>query len=193
MKIKLLKKIFITSTLCVAIMIPSIQGVRANDGAPKEELVAVPISYKLHWSQPFVDKLIEEYKVEEFFKEKDLSEVIKAEEFAELVKLTIDSGYVGQVESVSREMIIQEATRIWADNTKNNLDEIAIIKMIIYSDAMDIDAKYMHGVYVAYMKDIAKGKGNQRFDPKAEITYGELATLLCNTDAAIQKELEKII
>ena len=40
------------------------------------------------------------------------------------------------------------------------------------------------------MKGIAKGKDARVFDPKAEVTYGELAALICNTARAIESELE---
>lgn len=40
------------------------------------------------------------------------------------------------------------------------------------------------------MKGIAKGKEESIFAPKAQVTYGELAALICNTIKAIDAELD---
>ena len=191
MRFRILKKIILTCTLCAALIISTMDGVSSKE-VVTEEFVAVPISMRLHWAQPFVDKIINKYDVQDFFEQKDLNETIRVDDFVELVKRTINPEYDGELSSISRESVVYEATKIWAALTNNNLDEMPIIKMLIYSDTTDIELEYMHGVYVAWMKDIAKGKGNRIFDPKADFTYGELATLICNTDVAIEKELGEI-
>lgn len=91
---------------------------------------------------------------------------------------------------MTREAIVHELTKIWAEKTGQDLDEIATIKMIIYSDTDQIDAKYNHSITVAYMHKIAKGRDNRIFDPKANVTYGEAATLIMNLKNAIESQLK---
>jgi len=61
--------------------------------------------------------------------------------------------------------------------------------MLIYTDISEITPEYIHNIYIAYMHNIAKGKGAGIFDPKNRVTYGELAALITNTIKAIEKEL----
>lgn len=149
----------------------------------------MPINYvSKHWSETYIDKLLVDFKVDEIFKDKNLDSYITVEDFNKAVKLVIDENYNGTQKLVSREAIVNELTKIWAEKVGEDLDNISIIKMIIYSDTTDIDVEYQHGVHVAYMKDIAKGKGNGVFDPNTNVTYGELAVLLNNTKLAVEKE-----
>ncbi len=78
---------------------------------------------------------------------------------------------------------------MWVQKTGQIPEKIPVIDMIIYSDREDIDSKYRNSITVAHMKGIAKGKQARLFDPKAGVTFGELAALIYNTQNAIQNEL----
>lgn len=142
----------------------------------------------VHWAQKFIDELALEHDLESVFKDKNLNAYITAEDFQKVVRLVIDEEYEGTPDSLLREAIVYEFTRLWADQVGTNLDEIATIKMIIYIDTDKIDSKYNHAITVAYMKDIARGRGQGIFDPKTKTTYGELATLAYFTDKAIKAD-----
>ena len=62
--------------------------------------------------------------------------------------------------------------------------------MIVYVDMEEINPKYNHSITVAYMKDIAEGKGFGMFVPKAKVTYGEAAAMIAKLETAIKKEVE---
>jgi hypothetical protein len=144
----------------------------------------------VHWAQKFIDELALEHDMDQVFKNIDLNAYITIEDFQKTVRLVIDEEYEGTPDSLLRESIVYEFTRLWAEKTGTNLDEIATIKMIIYMDTAEIDSKYNHAITVAYMKDIARGRGQGIFDPKTKTTYGELATLAYFTDKAIKAETE---
>ncbi len=143
-----------------------------------------------HWSQKFLDELALKHDISSIFEGKDLNAFITIEDFQKAIRLFIDEEYEGSPDSVAREAIVYEFTRLWASKTGNNLDEIMTIKMLIYADTDKIDAKYKHAITVAYMKDIARGRGQGIFDPKTNTTYGELATLVYFTDKAISESNE---
>ena len=140
-----------------------------------------------HWSQKFIDELKKQADIDSILKDNDLNSFITIEDFQKAAKLFIDEEYEGTPDSIAREAIVYEFTRIWADKAGMNLDEIMTIKMLIYADTEKIDAKYNHAITVAYMKDIARGRGHGIFDPKTGTTYGELATLVYFTDKAINE------
>ncbi len=151
----------------------------------------MPISMEYnHWADKYVDQLDMEYEMEDFFKDKDLNAKISPEDFENLVQKTLKEDFEYMEEIITRERAVFEFTKIWAEKTGQDLDNIATIKMIIYADTEEIDAKYNHAVTVAYMKNIAKGRGERIFDPNAELTYGEAATLVVNSKNAVKKELE---
>lgn len=155
------------------------------------DVEVVPISYQMkHWSEVFIDQLSKNYDVKDVFGGKDLNSAIEATDFQNLAKLVLDKDYSGTPGSVTRESIVHELMQMWADKTGKELDKIAVIKMLIYDDLGQVDSKYYQSVMVAYMKDIAKGKGGGIFDPKAGVTYGELAALVFNTAQSIEKEKE---
>jgi hypothetical protein len=141
-----------------------------------------------HWAQKYIDELGLEYDMDSVFKDADLNDFITTEDFQKAVRLFFDENYEGSPDSTLREAVVYEFTRLWAEKTGISLDEIATIKMIIYTDTEEIDPKYNHAITIAYMKDIAKGRGYGIFDPKTKTTYGELATLLYNTEKAIKAE-----
>lgn len=187
MKGKLFGKIAITGALCALLMFPSFAQNTTESIKPIGNISSETAKLN-HWAEPYIDQLSTIYGVDSVFKDKSLNAAIDMDDFKNLVNLVIDGSYEGTPDSITREALVYESARIWANNTGNNLDEIATIKMIIYSDTERIDSKYNHGITVAYMKNIAKGKGNRIFDPKAPTTYGELATIVYNTSKAISEE-----
>jgi len=143
-----------------------------------------------HWSQKFLDELALEHDINSIFDGKDLNAFITVEDFQKAIRLFIDEEYDGTPDSIAREAIVYEFTRLWASKAGIDLDDIATIKMLIYADTDKIDAKYNHAITVAYMKDIARGRGQGIFDPKTNTTYGELATLVYFTDKAISQSID---
>jgi len=193
MKNNKLKNVIITGALCTFLVTPVfVHGEQIRTIAADIDKV-ITFSHKPdHWAKPYVDELTDKYKITSVFEAKDLNSAIKLEDFKTLVKL-IDSNYEGIPDSLTREDVVYELTKIWAEKTGQVLESIPVIEMLIYSDTDKIDAKYNHSIMVAYMKGIAKGKDARVFDPKANVTYGELATLICNTTKAIENEKQPII
>ena len=190
---KSLKNSIIAGALCTVLTVPLFAQAASIQPIPADAIKAAPISYKLkHWSETYIDQLSKNHDVDFVFKGKNLNAPIKLEDFQSLVKLIIDEEYVGTPDSLAREAVVYELAKIWAEKTGKDLDNIAVIKMIIYSDTGKIDAKYNHGVTVAYMKKIAQGVGSRIFNPKPDVTYGELATLISNTVIAIENELKPV-
>ncbi|MFP4697326.1 MAG: BsuPI-related putative proteinase inhibitor [Eubacteriales bacterium] len=189
MKKSFLGKTIFLGSLCSLLVIPSF----AQDVEPRlidEDSEINPIRHEIgHWAEPYVNQLSSSFDVKNVFEETDLNNAITESDFKELVKLIIDEDYDGSPDSLTREAIVYELTKIWAEKTDKDLEEIAVIQMLIYSDTVDIDLKYKHAVTVAYMMDIAKGRDTGVFDPQAEVTYGEMATLINNTNNAIGKEV----
>jgi hypothetical protein len=189
MKKYFIKTTLIAGALCVVATSPIFAQEPQLISAPITEVI--PIStVNNHWSKIYVEQLISKFEVQTVFDNKDLNSTITMEDFINIVKLAIDPEYKGEPESLSREAIVSELTKIWAGKTGKNLDDIAVIKMIIYADRDKIDGKYDHSLSVAFMYNIAKGRGDRIFDPKTNVTYGELAALISNTLNAIEKELK---
>lgn len=190
MKKNILKNSIITGVLCAVIIVPTFA--QSTDimpvSAKSDESVSIRHEVD-HWSEKYINQLSKNYNVDLLFEDKDLNDSITIEDFKNIVKLTIDKEYDNSTDSITREAIVYEITRIWAKETDKNLEKIPVIKMLIYPDTNKINSKYNHGITVAYMHDIAKGRDTGVFDPKAEVTYGELATLIYNTDKAIKTEL----
>lgn len=158
-----------------------------------EDIKIMPINYIFgHWAEGYVEQLSADFDLEDLFKDKKLDSPISGEDFNKIIKLTIDKDYENVLESLTREALVYEFAKIWAEKIGKNVDEMPIIKMLIYQDTGDIDIKYLNGVYVAYMFDIAKGRGDGIFDPKSKVTYGELAVLANNTINAIKEEEAEI-
>jgi len=174
--------------VCLIIAVP----VLAQSGActnilAGRSLIIMPFSK--HWAEPAVEELAKNHDVENIFKGKNLNTAINAEDFRNLVQKVIAGDYNGIPDSLTREAVVYELTRLWAEKTGQAIDDISVIdEMLIYKDTTDIAPKYYHGIIVAYMKGIAKGRTNGIFDPQAHTTYGELATLLNNTVKAIKAE-----
>lgn len=179
MKNKLMRKIVITGTLCATLVVPSFaQGLEMR-----------PIRQKInHWSGMFVEQLSQQYDMGVELEEKNLNAEITLEDFQKLIKMTLDSEYSQKPDSITREAIVHEMMNIWSNKTGVKLDEVMLIKMIFYSDMGEIDTKYNEAINIAYVKNIAKGKGSGSFDPKANTTLGELVTLIYNTNKAIDNE-----
>jgi len=191
MKNNILKNTIIAGTLCTVLVVPSFANEMTVRPISAEDIVVIPINYTYsHWSEAYIDQLSRNYAVESVFQNKDLNAAITVDDFQNLIRLTIDKEYDVTPDSMAREVVVHELTKIWAQKTGQDLDQIATIKMIIYPDTHDIDAKYNHSVTVAYMHGIAKGRDTGIFDAKANITYGEAATLITNTEKAIANELK---
>jgi hypothetical protein len=154
--------------------------------AQSEDLLIMPAKQS-HWSQSYVDYLNENYGTDDFFSGKNLDEYITVDDFTSLIKLTVDRNYAGRPDSTARQALVYECARIWAEKTGQDMDQIAIIQIAPYVDADQIDSRYAHGVYLAYLQEIARGRGNGVFDPKTPATYGELATMVTRTIWAIGK------
>lgn len=143
-----------------------------------------------HWAQSTVVEIVEQYKLEEVFENKDLDSVIKVTDFEKAVKAVINGTYEGTVEAVTREAIVNELVNIWGKQTDTDLAKVPVFAMIFYTDFEKITPEYNSGINIAYMKNIAKGRGDGIFAPKANVTYGELGALLKKTKAAINMEKE---
>lgn len=190
MKKNIFRSVMITGALCTVLVMPAFAQKTEVSPIAAGSTEIVPIGYESdHWAKAHVDQIAQKYGLESIFKDKDLNSAITVKDFQNLVKSTINEAYDRIPEAVTREAIIHEFVEIWAEKTGKVLDEIPVIKMLIYPDTDKIHAKYNHGITVAYMKNIAKGRDTGIFDPKAQLTYGELAVLIVNTDKAIEKEV----
>lgn len=143
-----------------------------------------------HWAEVYVEILSENHGVENLFRNKDLNQPITVENFQELVRLVLAEDYNGRPAAVSREALVHELVTIWADITGQDLYRIPVIKMLIYEDTAEIEPEYYHSIVIAYMQGIARGKERGKFRPADELSYGELATMIYNTDLAIKRELK---
>lgn len=174
----LLKKTIATGTIAAFLAIPGVAA--TND--------IIPINYEAHWAQSVVIELSENSEFRDLLNNKNLNSVINLEDFQKAVKILIDEKYEGNADSTTREAVTAELVNIWSQKTGINLNEVPILKMIFYSDFSEIDSKYAQGINVAYMKNIAKGRGEGIFAPKANVTYGELAAFIKKTNQAINGE-----
>ena len=188
MKNKLFGSTILIATLSSSLVFTSF-GLDDIKTTSAENVKIVPISYQIkHWSQTFIDQLSKNHNVQEIFNEKDLNSAVKTEDFQNIVKLVLDAGYNGKPDSMTREAIVGELMKLWSQKTGLELDKIPTIKMVIYTDMEKINSSYYQAVTAAYMKNIAKGRGNGIFDPKTTVTYGELAALILNTSESIRTE-----
>ncbi len=188
MKIRWYGKKITAGLLLTVLMVPTFsQGADVNLVSENIEIIPVRYEYK-HWAQPAVEILSQNYDIGQFFEGKHLNDFISAEDFQILIQKTIDKDYNGVPDALTREAVVYELVKIWAKESHQDLNTIGVIRMLIYSDTDRISPDYNHAITIAYMKNIAKGKGSGIFDPKAKVSYGELAALINNTIAAIEKE-----
>jgi len=189
MKKMLIKTGIIAGALCAVLTVPALAQLMP-ESAVKDAKEAT-VSYNLnHWAQTYIDGLSKNYNAKHIFEGVNLDAAVDVEVFHELIKLVIDEKYDGKPDAMTREAVVHELAKIWAEKTGKNLDKVPVIKMIVYSDTNEVDTRYNHSITVAYMKGIAKGKGNGVFDPKAIVSYGEMAALVSNTYKAIEDELK---
>ena len=134
MRKKIIGSTILTVALSSALIIPSLGQTTQVTPISAEDAKIIPISYRMHWSQVFIDQLSKDYNVESIFSEKDLNTAIKAEDYQNIVRMVLDAEYNGTPDAMTREAVVYELMKIWADKTGQNLDEIATIRMIIYSD-----------------------------------------------------------
>ncbi|MEJ6949500.1 hypothetical protein [Natronospora cellulosivora (SeqCode)] len=172
MKKKILRNVLIVGALVAVFLLPIFTEASNN-----------------HWAETDVLQLSRNDKVGAIFKNRNLNDSIKIEDFQYLVGEVLGREYQGVPEAVSREAIVYELSKIWADQVGRDLETVPVIRMLIYSDTEEIDQKYRHASTVAYMTEIAKGKAPGVFAPKDEVTYGELAVMINNTKKAIENEL----
>ncbi len=148
----------------------------------------MPVNYHEHWAQNVVIELSKNPNFRNLLNNKNLNSIITLEDFQKAVKILIDEKYAGNADSTTREAVTAELVNIWSQKTGINLNKVPVLKMIFYSDFSDIDSKYAQGINIAYMKNIAKGRGKGIFTPKANVTYGELAAFIKKTNEAINLE-----
>ncbi len=191
MKKNALRNTVITGALCVFLAAPSfVQAANMQIISADDIAKPIPISYQYkHWAMPYIERLSENYDVESIFEGKGLEDYITEEDYINIVRLTIDKEYDRKPDAMTREAVVYDLMKIWAEKTGQDLDDIAVILMLIYTDTHEIDPKYNHAITLANMKKIAIGKGGGIFDPKAGVTYGELAALISNTQEAIKNDL----
>jgi len=189
MKKHLLRNIVISAVACTVLTVPFISQAVNLLTSPEDNVVVSTVDKKTHWSEKYLNELSKEYSLESVFKDKDLDSAISLEDFQKVIRLVFDEKYDTRPDAITREAIVYEFTRIWAEKTGQDLNDILVIQMLIYADTAEINPKYNHAVTIAYMNNIAKGKGSGIFDPRANVTYGELATLVYNTDKAIKETL----
>lgn len=191
MKKNRLKKTITAGVLCASLTVPSIAlGLEALPVAAVDSEI-IPIMYEIpHWFKPCIDELSIKYDVATVFAAKNLDAAATAGEFQKLVQLVLDGEYDSAPANMTREAVVSELARIWAEKCGQELGNVPVIKMIVYADMEEIDVQYHQGVTVAYMKDIAKGRGERVFAPKSDVTYGEMAALINNTRKAVEKELQ---
>ncbi len=151
-------------------------------------LVLPSFAAEEHWAASHVQALGEVEGVESILTEENFNATVDAVTFEKLTGLIFGSEHARLPQAMTREAVVHEMAKIWADISGLDLETIPVIKMVIYPDTDQIDPAYNHSVTVAYMKDIAKGRASGIFDPKASVTYGEMAALLNNTLQAIAEE-----
>lgn len=173
-----IKKTIAAGTIAVFLAIPGVAV--TND--------IMLISHPTHWAQNVVIELSENSQFRNLLNNKNLNSTITLEDFQKAVKILIDEKYEGNADSTTREAVTGELVRIWSQKTGTNLNEVPILKKLFYSDFSDIASKYNQAVNVAYMKNIAKGRGEGIFAPKANVTYGELASFIKKTIESINME-----
>lgn len=188
---KTIQNTIIAGVLCAALTVPSFVHGAGVEYTPDEDVKIIPVSQRLnHWAERYIAQLAENYDIGSIFEKKDLNAAITLSDFQNLVQLVIDKEYDGAPDSLSREAVVHELVRIWAEKTGQDLDTIAVIMIAFYSDTEKIDPKYNHSVSLAYVKNIARGDTNGAFNPKDKVKYGELAALISNTVNAIENELK---
>jgi len=83
-----------------------------------KDVEVVPISYQIkHWSEVFIDQLSKDYDVKDVFDGKNLNSTIEVKDFQNLVRVVLDKDYDGSPDSLSREAVVHELMKIWADKT----------------------------------------------------------------------------
>jgi len=179
----------ITKNILIILLLSTLIVPSLAFGEENSSIMPISLEYN-HWADKYVDSVNMDYEMGEIFKDRDLNKEIPYEDFIYLVKHTLKEDFEYGNEEITREKAVYEFTKIWAEKTNQNLNEIATIKMIIYSDTEKIDPEYNHAVTVAYMKGIAEGRGERIFDPKSMLTYGEAAALVAKTEEAVEKELD---
>lgn len=143
----------------------------------------------VHWAQEVVMELEDKYNLKDLFTKENLDSVIEPSAFEEAIQAVINADYQGQPEALTREAIVHELVNVWSQETGIDSSRVPIVKMLFYKDMEKAESQYVQSIYVAWMKDIAKGKEPMEFVPKSQVTYAELASMVQRTKAAIDLEL----
>ena len=142
MKNNVLRNSVIAGALCAFIAVPSfIQAANILPIPARDAKPTLTNSEYSHWSKQYIEQLLKSYDVESIFKGKDLEDFIKEEDYKNIVRLVIDKEYDGSPDAMTREAVVYDLVKIWAQKTGQDLDNIAVIEMLIYSDTDKIDAK----------------------------------------------------
>ena len=87
------KKIIGSTILSVALssmlIVPSLgQDVQVRPISAEDNEI-IPIFYKMHWSEIFIDQLSKDYDIGSLFSGKDLDTAIKAEDYQNIVRVVL--------------------------------------------------------------------------------------------------------
>lgn len=147
-----------------------------------------------HWAKPYAEKLIELYpEAADIINSIQLDKTITSEDFKSFIDFVSPSDEVLQIDNVTREVVINELVKYWSKITGIHLGEVVVPMVMIFEDEMDIDYDYRSNIMIAYFKGLVKGKGNNLFAPKDNITYGEAITLLTRFIDLINEENQGVI
>lgn len=146
-----------------------------------------------HWAKSDLMQLSNKYNVEPIFKDKKLDQSITVKDFVNLVSEVFEIEYTTNSNETTREVIVYKLIVVYYIKTRVQRVDLSD-NMHIYLDAEKINSKYKSEIHKAYIEGIAKGRSPGIFAPKEEVTYGELAALLNNTDRVIkaQKSIQPI-
>lgn len=140
-----------------------------------------------HWAKAGLIKLSNKHEVDFIFKDKNLDRPITRKDFEDLVSEVFDIKYAANSDRTTREVIVYELVKIWFTKTRRQPADSSD-NMYLYLDSEKINSKYKTEISTAYINGIAKGRASGYFVPKKEVTYGELAVLLNNTERAIKED-----
>ncbi len=141
-----------------------------------------------HWAKEVVMELEDKYELTELFTNENLDASIDTDVFVKAVQTVINKDYQARPEAITREAVVHELVNIWSQETGIDSDKVPVVRMLFYTDMEKAQSKYVQSIYVAWMKDIAKGKAPMEFMPKAHVSYAELASMVKRTKDAINLE-----
>lgn len=151
-----------------------------------------------HWAKPYANKIIELYPdAADFINSIQFDKAVTEEDFRVMVELMAPNEEEFQLDNVTREAVVDALVKYWSKTTGAILGDVVVPMVIVFEDEMEIDFDYRSNIMIAYFKGLVKGKGNGKFDPKENLTYGEAITLisryidLINEEEITEKEASK--